>query len=64
MWLDALDGGPGLRPIILFIGGRTICVLAIATDTAVNAGVRLVLRYHGDDLTAALELDGPRRLTK
>jgi hypothetical protein len=38
MWLDALDGGPGLRPLTLVIGDRTIVVLAIAREQGMNAG--------------------------
>jgi hypothetical protein len=55
MWLDALDGGPGLRPLTLVIGDRTIVVLAIAREHGVRAGARLVLRCQGDDVLASIE---------
>ena len=62
MWLDALDGGPGLRPMILFIGDRMVFVLTIAGDTSGMGGSRLVLRSKGDDLSASIEPDLRHRL--
>jgi hypothetical protein len=63
MWLDALDGGPGLRPMILFIGDKTVFVLTIAGDNSVTGGARLVLRSQGDHLSASIEPDASHRLT-
>jgi hypothetical protein len=55
MWLDALDGGPGLRPMILSIGEKTVVVMKIAGDIRVTAGGRLVVRSLGDTVTASIE---------
>jgi hypothetical protein len=55
MWLDALDGGPGLPPLTLVVGDRTIVVLAIARENGVSAGTRLVLRCQGADVLASIE---------
>ena len=55
MWLDALDGGPGLRPMILSIGDKTVFVMKIAGDTRLTGGGRLILRSLGDELTASIE---------
>ena len=67
MWLDALDGGPGLRPLILFLGEKTVFVMKIAgTSTGpstVDAGSRLILRCVGNDVTVAIEPD-PRGKNK
>ncbi len=55
MWLDALDGGPGLRPLTIVIGDRTIVVLAIAREQGMKAGTRLVLRCQGTEVLASIE---------
>jgi hypothetical protein len=67
MWLDALDGGPGLRPLTLVVGDRTTIVLAIAREHGVSAGARLVIRCQGADVLASIEPtlgrdgEGPKR---
>ena len=63
MWFDALDGGPGLRPMILSIGEKTVFVMKIAGDVRVTAGGRLVVRCLGDVLTASIEPNVIDRLT-
>ena len=63
MWLDALDGGPGLQPEILFLGDTMIVVLTIAADTPLTAGVKLVLRCRGNDVSAAVRPNPRPRLT-
>jgi hypothetical protein len=55
MWLDALDGGPGLRPRILVVGDQTIVVLTIAGDTSVTGCAHLFLRCQGGDVSASIE---------
>jgi hypothetical protein len=55
MWLDALDGGPGLRPMILSIGEKTVFVMKIAGDIRLTGGGRLIVRSVGDELTASIE---------
>jgi hypothetical protein len=55
MWLEALDGGPGLRPIISSVGDKTIVVLKIAGDIRLTGGGRLVLRCQGDEVSATIE---------
>jgi hypothetical protein len=55
MWLDALDGGPGLRPRILVVGEQTIIVLNIAGDPAVTGGAHLFVRCDGDEIALAIE---------
>ena len=55
MWLDALDGGPGLPPRILAVANQTIVVMAIAGDPKVTGGAHLFLRCKGDDISASIE---------
>jgi hypothetical protein len=55
MWLEALDGGPGLKPMILCIGDRMVFVLTIAGDNSAIGGGRLVLRCQGDEVSASIE---------
>jgi len=57
MWLDALDGGPGLRPLILFLGEKTVFVMKIAGTPPESAGSRLIVRCVGSDVTVAIEPD-------
>ena len=63
MWLDALDGAPGLRPMVLSIGEKTVVVMKIAGDLRVTGGGRLVLRSQGAELSASIEPNVIDRLT-
>jgi hypothetical protein len=59
---DALDDGPGVRPMILSIGDRMVFVLTIAGDNSAVGGGRLVLRCQGDGVSASIEPGTHHRL--